>query len=253
MATTRDRAVTGSAELEKYVNSLPQTAAKELQGTVIGIHNAHRREVIASSGFSAEGKKNLKHVVRVHPRPASGDRPRYIPKRLEDVQGETYSVWRGTSMLADDDAPAAVLEKSIGDPTVRAKRSRYLLLPLGDFRTNSDRPRRHKVGGRMLPFEIAKFKDTFLLKRGKTTFLLQRLDAGKLGDAERKASTDRAKLVGKTALLGKEKELGERSRVIGMLEPEAKTVRGLDFFGAWNRLEPDREARFGRMMDRVLK
>ena len=48
------------------------------------------------------------------------------------------------------------------------------------------------------------------------------------------------------------KRLGERERVVGILVRQARVVQGLDFFGSWDRLAPQREARYERLLEDLV-
>ena len=246
---------TGFKELDRELQRLPNKLANRLQGAVIRNHLDHRNEVINSSKLTAEGKRNIKFAIRVFPGSGGTQRnsggksktKRVNVRRIKDVFGETVSFWKGADSTVAEGA-AARIEKTIGKTTIRAKKKRLLFIPQGDFTTRTGRPRRKRVGGRLVALDPRALKDTFTVRTGRGTLLVvQHLKGGKAGTFERQGARERG---GK---LGGARGLGSRTRVVGILKKQVKGSRGLDFFKSWNRLQGKRTDRYTRLLDDVLR
>lgn len=231
--------LTGFDELTRFLNKLPQEAAPRLQRVIVRNHLDHRDEIVRSSGFSPQGTRNLKRAIKVFPS------KRVDVKRIDQVVGGTSTFWKGVGINRPAEGVAARVEKRIGSAVTRPTRKRFLLIPWGDFLTPTGRPRRERrdVGGRSVqaPILIRQLPGTRIVrsKSGKLR-VVQRLQQGERGRFE-----SGAKGVGK-------KKLGSRERVVGILVRRARVVRGLDFFGSWDRLSAKRDARYDRLLTDVL-
>lgn len=244
------KVVTGFDELAKEFRRLPKEAAARLQAAVVANHLDHRKEIIASSKMSPEGKRLMKFAIRVFPGGGGRQRRRTIPSKVQDVTGETASFWKGSEVDDPAEGAAARIERQIGESTLRPKRRRLLLIPQGDFVTPTGRPRRKRRGGRTVTFDPrTDLKgDTFVVKtRSGELILVEELERGAAGQFERQAARQRG------APLGRASGLGVRTRVVGILKRQAKGFRGLDFFGSWNRLQTKRTNRYDRLLDDLVR
>jgi hypothetical protein len=235
-----DRITTGFDELADELRRLPREAAQRLQNVAIANHRDHRKLVIqrSSANFSAEGQRSLRFIVRTIPE----GRGKVLVDRIDDVDAGTVSYWKG-SVRDPRDGAAARLEKEIGDDTTRPKRRRFLLIPQGDFVTPSGRPRRRS--GK--PIDIGDLPNTAIIRtRSGKRLLIQHLDAGVAGDSERLAARQRGAPLGR-----KRSDLGQRSRVVGILVRQARGFQGLDFFGPWRELQSVRDRRFQAILDDI--
>lgn len=231
--------LTGFDELERYLRRLPQEAALRLQAAVVANHLDHRKEILRSSTFSPEGIRNLRFAIRVFPS------KRVQPRRIQDVEGGTSSFWKGADIESPREGVAARVEKRIGTRITRPTRRRYLLIPWGDYLTPSGRPRRERrdVFGRsvLAPVLIRDLPGTRIVRgRDGKLRVIQRLEGGARGRFEGGIKGVRGK------------RLGERERVVGILVRQARVVQGLDFFGSWDRLRQQRDARYDRLLDSLL-
>ncbi|MEE9609504.1 MAG: hypothetical protein V3U03_17340 [Myxococcota bacterium] len=231
--------LTGFDELTRFLRKLPEAAAPRLQGALVKNHLEHRAEIVRSSRFSPRGTRNLKFAIRVFPS------KRREVKKISDVEAGTSSFWKGADITSTAEGVAARLEKRIGAAITRPKRKRFLLIPWGDFLTATGRPRRERrdVGGRSVqaPILIRNLPGTRVVKsRDGKLRIVQRLQPGERGRFESGAKgTSKSKL-------------GARERVVGILVRQVRVVRGLDFFGSWDRLAPKRNDRYDRLLNAIL-
>lgn len=232
--------ITGTEQIDELFRKLPETAANRLQAVMVRNQLDHRAEVVRSSTFSPEGNRRLRFALRVFPS------ERVERKRIDEVEAGTVSFWRGIEIERPEEGVAARLEKQIGPATVGPTRKRYLLIPWGDFTTPSGRPRRERrdIHGIsvMAPVLIRDLPGTrVVLGRDGRRRIVQRINEG-----------ERARFEGGIRGI-RSKKLGTRERVVGILVRQARVVRGLDFFGSWERLEQARTERYNRMLEALVK
>lgn len=240
--------ITGYDSLMKELKSLPDRAAKRLQSAVAANHYDHRNEVIRSSSFKSFTPGNLRQLVRVKPDRREGVA---APTRIQDVVGETYSVWTGsTAQQPGSPGAAARIEKSVGQQIVKPVSKRMLLIPTGDFLTKQGLAATFKLkssipgGGKKQRFDFTKMPDTFWHRTASgKLLLLQTLDAGKRG--VREGAHGGLKGV-------RTKSLGRRTRIVATAHRVVRQTHPLDFFGSWDRLEGKRNERFNRLLDDVV-
>lgn len=231
--------LSGFRDLDRFLARLPNEAAGRLQAVLVKNHLEHRREVLRTSTFSAEGKRRLRFAIRVFPS------RRVQPTKIEDVEAGTASWWKGGELEDPSLGAAARLEKRVGSSVLRPVRRRYLLIPFGDFITRTGRPRRERrtVQGRsvMAPVLIRELPGTRVVTdRSGRKKIIQRLPAGRRGRFESGIKGVRGT------------RLGARERVVGLLVRQARQIQGIDFHGSWDRLEASRDARFARMLDDLV-
>lgn len=247
MSRFSGRVVTGADELIEVLRKLPQRAAQRLQSALIANHIDHKKAVIAQSNFSPEGRRLMKFAIRVAPSSRSG---RVIVKKLSEVRGETFSVWRGSGTTDPDEGAAARIEKRVGKSVIRPKRSRFLLIPQGPMLTPSGRPKRKRIGGVLTAIPLRDIKDATVIKtRSGRRLLIRRKKARRRGKRRQFTVGTGGERIG-TPLAGLE---GERVEVIGVLVRQARQARPLDFFGSWDRLAGKREGRYKRLLDELVE
>jgi hypothetical protein len=235
-------------ELQQWADGSPSEAARRLQSVLVKSLVDHRKEVARSSDFKVIKPSNLtggdnKGLLRIFPRPTSDAKSQVIPRRLEDVQGSISTYW-GASEEDQTNAVGARVEKQTGPSVVTPTQRQYLLIPMGDFRTANNMPKRTgKRGQRQTAPKISDLPNTYVKNVHGDLLLIQRLDAGKAGLLERKGGSIKGV---------KAKDLGERERVVGLLKTEARQTHPLDFFGSWDRLEATRDASLDRMLDDLV-
>lgn len=252
MARPSEQVTTGFDELLKELRGLPNRAAGRLERVLIANHLDHRKEVLSSSDLSAAGKRGMRHAILVYPKAKKGSSGKFSfesAKKISDIEVGTVSYWTGPK-LSDGSWPkasegaAARIEKSIGDPVIRAESGKMLLIPQGDFVTPTGRPRKVKTPYGRAPIDIAGLPNVRAVKlpNGRVV-LIQTIDAGAYGAESRRASRE-------GGLRGvKQHELGRRERIVGVLKKQVKAFRGLDFFGSWERTRHIRERRFKAILD----
>lgn len=226
--------IEGMGELLAWLKQAPAAIAQATQDATIRGHIAHRREILRTTTFSAQGRRGLTRAIRIEPAP--NKKSRAVARRIQDVKGETFSVWKGESERPVAEGTAALLEKQIGPAALRPSRARALLVPAGDFLTPTGRPRRK---GRQ-KLDLSEVPDTTIVKTGGKRRLIQRLEAGKRGQYESGAKGIHRK------------QLGRRARIVAFVVKRVDHERGIDFFGSWNRLQASRDKLLDNAIAKVV-
>lgn len=231
--------LTGFDELQRFIGKLPASAANHLQAVEVKNYLQHRKEVVRTHGFSPASTSRIRGSLRVFPRGRTNRR------RIRDVEAGIATWWAGTEITDPKEGVAARLEKRVGKRTTKPRRKQYLLIPFGDFRTATGRPRRKRRNVKgisvLAPVLIRELKNTRVVRmRDGKLRVVQRLKKGERGQFE------------KTPRVRKNR-LGSRDRIVGILVRVARVRQGLDFFGSWDRLRRSRDERYDRMLERVIK
>lgn len=232
--------ILGTSELAHWLRHAPEYAAQALQDATTRSMIAHRREILASTTFSAAGKRALGRAIEIYPPPSKQNRAK--AKRIKDVRGEVYSTWRGPGRRPVSEGTAALLEKTIGPPVLRPKRARGLLIPAGDFLTAKGRPRRTGTGKHSRAIDLSRLRNTRFVKGSD----------GKIRLVQTILSSDRA--AGERGTKGTTKRArGYRSRVVAFLVRRARAARGIDFWGAYQRTASLRAELYEKALEQVIR
>ncbi len=271
----------GFEELEAVLKTLDDTAAQAVQNTLGDIMASTKEEILRRSTLTAEARRRMSFALRTSPatrfskKGAGGfsikARGRKV-STLAEVKAEIFSTWKGQGITNPAEGAAARIERSIGPAQIRPKRRRFLLIPAGDFVTKGGRGRtemvggqmiertskktgrksKRRVGGRRVSLDLAALPGTFVVKTGRGLRLMQRLEGGARGRFEKAADAGGLTKSGRKRKISA-KKLGARTRLVAVLVKSAKQARPLDFFGTWESLAADREARFDAMLDGLIE
>jgi len=220
--------IVSSNELERFLHRLPNAAATHLQAVVKKNHNEHKQEVVRTLRLETpEARRRMSFAIKVYPRGF------VEPKRIADVEGETVSFWVGRGMYRPEEGAALKLDVS-GDQTEKPKKRRWLVIPWSG--KSGERSPLMTAGGRPARTKsLRDVKNVFFKRGGKGGGVLLAFRSKR---SRRDDPVDREQYP---------------DQVVAILVKRAEHVEGMDFFGAWDRLEPQRAARYARMLDRIAE
>lgn len=230
-----DLQLEGVEELDRILATLPQRMAEDLVKVAKTNFLDHVQEMVRSSDFDAGSKRNFRRTWTVYPR------KRVQPKRIEDVKAGEFTSWKGEGVDSAQSPQAAsrVTEERLGRSVVRPVESRMLAIPAGFLRTKTGRVKTRAEGDGRARRTVAEQKNTFLVRRGRSFLVIQRVQKGR--------ESRRARRGVATVVPVQE----ETQRLVGILTPSVRVRAKYDYFGSWRRLKSKRDDRYRRLMDKA--